>query len=288
MIVSAQPRGAQTTIPHPVMRLLTSSTMICTPSIGVTIGLCRLAYHAPQDPFHPGPDLLRGRRPPRELHARRAGTRADAERGVAPDHGAGGLPGHGAVPPHAPRRGAHAGRRRLRAPDRAPARRHGARHARRDGAPGPGRLAAARGGADLRHALADSAAAALCGAASRTSRCTSRRAPVLSSSTTPASTPRSTPARPRRRPTGPARSRLLLLHEDVVPVCSPALLRGAQAAVAGRGGAAAAAAAEHPARRLAPVVRRPGRGRRRARAAVRATSCSRCWRSRPRTAWAWR
>src|SRR3954471_17629556 len=89
----------------------------------LTQGLRRLsnyvafAYHAPQDPLDPSLDLLRARRPPRKLYARRTGVGADAERRVAPDYRAGRFPRDGAVPPHAPRRRAHAGRRRLRAPD---------------------------------------------------------------------------------------------------------------------------------------------------------------------------
>lgn len=88
----------------------------------------------------------------------------------------------------------------------------------------------------------------------------------------------------------------LLMHEDVVPVCSPRLLESA----APRGWAAPTS--RWPPRRWptcpccskahAPTAGASGsmrwRWMRRMRSMARATSCSPCWPWPPRTAWAWR
>ena len=81
---------------------------------------------------------------------------------------------------------------------------------------------------------------------------------------------------------------LLLLHEDVVPVCSPALLAARQGRDAGRRSRSCRCCS----RARGPTAGASGsmrsRSTRRTRAAGRATSCSRCWRRPPRTASAWR
>ncbi len=201
------------------------------------------------------PCLLRRRRPPRELHARRAGAVAHAERRVAPDRRARGLPRRGAVPPHAARRGADAQRHDLCAPDRAAARIDGARHARCDGAT---RAAAARS-RWRRYPL--SPRAGCCRALPGFAQLQPDAVVHIETRTRPflfadgefdaalyAGTPAQVTNWAGTRAAADARGR----GAGVQP--APAAAR--QAGGAGGHRADAAAAAEHPARRLAPVVRR--------------------------------
>ena len=124
---------------------------------------------------------------------------------------------------------------------------------------GLGGSLAAGGGADLRHALADPAAAGLRGAASRHHGAHRDAHPPL---------PVQRHALRRRALRRHAGADGQLGRHAVDRAAArgrgagvqPGAAGRAQAAVAGRGRAAAAAAAEHPARRLAPVVRRAAGG----------------------------
>ncbi len=294
MIVSGAGCERKRAIRHPVMRSThCQSTMRCSAFIderrrqSYYVGS---AYHAPQDPstqalvcFEAAARHESYTRAAQEL----ALTQSAVSRQITR---AGRLPRHGAVPPHAPRRGADAGRRRLCAPDRTAARQ---------------RWSATR--STRWRARARAARSQLAAVPTFATRWLIPRLPDFAATASghhgahrdahPAlpvrrarrSMPRSTPARRRRSANwAGTQSHRCCCTRTWCRSAARRLLAARQAADAGRDRAAAAAAAEHAARRLAPVVRRAAASMRRGRAAGRATSCSRCWRPPRRTAWAWR
>jgi DNA-binding transcriptional LysR family regulator len=124
-----------------------------------------------------------------------------------------------------------------------------------------GSLAAGRG-ADLRHPLADPAAAGLRGR-HPTSRCTSRRAPGPSCSTTTAFDAALYAGTPAQAANWAGTPSTAAAQRGRAAGLQPALLRAARAVVARGGRAAAAAAAEHPRPTAGASGSMPSRSRRR-------------------------